>query len=197
MGKIITGKNRSKKDVITQKASALFRKKGFSATSMRDIAEAIGIEAPSLYNHIESKNEILIDLCFNIAKVFTDFLKEVEYSSGSNLSKIESIIRFHISMMTNEFESVYISNHEWKHLPEPYLSEFKNQRRNYRLRLAAILQKGIDKREIRPVNANVSVHTILAAINGIEDWQKSGRKVDAKIIEENIIQILIEGLKNK
>ncbi len=197
MGKIITGKNRSKKDAIMRKASALFRKKGFSATSMRDIAESIGVEAPSLYNHIESKNEILKDICFNIAKLFTDFLKEVEHSSGSNLSKIERIIRFHISMMINKFESVYISNHEWKYLPEPQLSEFKNQRRNYRLRLAAILQKGIDKKEIRPVNANVSIHTILSAINGIEDWQNSGRKVDAKLIEENIIQILIEGLRNK
>lgn len=195
MGKIITTKNGSKKNVIIRKASALFRKKGFSATSMRDIAEAIGVEAPSLYNHIESKNEILIEICFGIARLFTDFLKEVERNSGSNLSKIESIIRFHISMMLGEFENVYISNHEWKHLPEPYLGEFKNQRRNYRLRIAAILQKGIDKREIRRVNANVSVHTILSAINGIEYWQKSGRKVEAKLIEENIIQILIEGLK--
>ena len=197
MGKIITGKNDSKKDVITRKATSLFRKKGFSATSMRDIAEAIGVEAPSLYNHIESKNEILKDICFNIAKLFTDFLKEVEFNSESNLSKIENIIRFHISMMVDEYESVYISNHEWKHLPEPYLSDFKHQRKNYRSRLAAILQKGIDKKEIRKVNVAISVHTILSAINGIEDWQQSGKKIDAKLIEENIIQILIKGLKNK
>ena len=69
MAKIIPGKNGSKKDVITQKASALFRKKGFTATSMRDIAEAIGVEAPSLYNHIESKNAILKDICFRIARL--------------------------------------------------------------------------------------------------------------------------------
>ena len=197
MGKIITGKNRSKKDVITRKASALFRKKGFSGTSMRDIAESIGVEAPSLYNHIESKNDILIDICFNIARLFTDFLKEVEYTSGSNLSKIESIIRFHISIMINEFENVYISNHEWKHLPEPYLSEFKNQRRNYRLRLAALLQKGIDSKEINVVNPYVAVLTILSAISGIEGWQRSGKKIDAKLLEENMIKILIEGLRNK
>jgi AcrR family transcriptional regulator len=196
MGKIIAGKNGSKKDVITQKASALFRKKGFPATSMRDIAEAIGIEAPSLYNHIESKNEILKDICFRIAKSFTDYLREVELSPKSNLSKIESIIRFHISMMIEEYESVYISNHEWKHLPEPFLSDFMNRRRNYRSRLAAILQKGIDKKEIRPVNSYVSVLTILSAINGIEGWQKSGKKVDAKLLEENMIKILIEGLRN-
>jgi len=196
MSKIIVGKNGSKKDVITRKASALFRKKGFPATSMRDIAEAIGIEAPSLYNHIESKNEILKDICFRIAKLFTDYLMEIELSTQSNLSKIESIIRFHISMMIDEFESVYISNHEWKHLPEPSLSDFKSRRRNYRSRLAAILQKGIDKKEIRPVNSYVSVLTILSAINGIEGWQKSGKKVDAKLLEENMIKLLIEGLRN-
>ena len=197
MGKIITGKNDSKKDVITRKASALFRKKGFPATSMRDIAEAIGIEAPSLYNHIQSKNEILKDICFRIARLFTQFLREIELGSQSNLSKMESIIRFHISMMIDEFESVYISEHEWRHLPEPFLSDFKSQRRNYRLRLTAIMQKGIKAKEINPIDPNVAVLTILSSLSGIEGWQQSGKKIDAKLLEENIVKILIEGLRNK
>ncbi|KAA9042082.1 TetR/AcrR family transcriptional regulator [Ginsengibacter hankyongi] len=197
MGKIIIGKNGSKKEVITRKASSLFRKKGFTATSMRDIAEAIGVEAPSLYNHIESKNEILKDICFRIAKMFTDHLREVELCRKSNLEKIENIIRFHISMMIDEFESVYISDHEWKHLREPFLTDFTNQRRNYRSRLAAILQKGIDNKQINAVNPYVAVLIILSALSGIEGWQKSGKKIDAKLLEENMIKLLIEGLRNK
>lgn len=195
MAKIIPGKNGSKKDVIMRKASALFRKKGFGGTSMRDIAEAIGIEAPSLYNHIESKNAILKEVCFRIAQLFTGNLREIELSPESYLSKIERIIRFHISMMIEEYESVYTSDHEWRHLPEPFLSEFKTLRRNYRSRLAAILQKGIDSNEIGPVNPYVAVLTILSAISGIESWQRSGKKVDAKSLEENIVCILVEGLK--
>ncbi|MEO8414192.1 MAG: TetR/AcrR family transcriptional regulator [Ginsengibacter sp.] len=197
MAKIIPGKSGSKKDVITLKASTLFRKKGFSATSMRDIAESIGVEAPSLYNHIQSKNEILKDICFRIARLFMGYLEEVESGTQSNLSKTESIIRFHISLMTEEYESVYIADHEWKHLPEPFLSDFKNQRRNYRSRLAAILQKGIDDKEISKVNSHVAVLTILSAISGMESWQRSGKKIDAKLLEEDMIKILIEGLRNK
>ena len=64
------------------------------------------------------------------------------------LNRIESIIRFHISMMIEEYEIVHISDHEWKHLPEPYLTDFKNQRRNYRSKLAGLLQKGIDTVEL-------------------------------------------------
>jgi AcrR family transcriptional regulator len=194
MSKIIPGKNGTKKDVITRKASALFRKKGFPATSMRDIAEAIGVEAPSLYNHIESKSEILEYVCFRIGRLFINHLKEVEFNKQNNLSKIESILRFHISMMIEEYECVYIAEHEWRHLPEPFLNDFKNQRRNYRSRLAAILQKGIDAKEIDAVNPYVAVLTILSAISGIEGWQKSGKKIDARLLEENMIKILIGGL---
>ena len=85
---------------------------------------------------------------------------------------------------------------EWKHLPEPFLSDFKTQRRNYRSRLAAILQKGIDNKEIGVINPYVAVLTILSAISGIESWQRSGKKVDAISLEENMVKILIEGLRN-
>ena len=80
-------------------------------------------------------------------------------------------------------------------MPEPYLADFKNQRWNYRTRLASLLQKGIDNGEIIPVNPDVAVLTILSAIGGIESWQRSGKKLDAKSVEENMVKILIEGLK--
>ncbi len=196
MAKIIPVKNGSKRDVIVKVAAMLFKEKGYTATSMRDIAIEIGVEAPSLYNHIESKNEILNEVCLRVARLFIIHLKEVELSSETILLKMENIIRFHISMMLEEYENVYISDHEWRHLPEPFLSDFKNQRRNYRSKLASLIQKGIDNKEINPVNPGVAVLTILSAIGGIESWHRSGRKVDAKTLEENMVKILIQGLKS-
>ena len=78
MAKIKSGKDATKKDVITQKASALFKKKGYSSTSMRELAEAVGVEAPSLYNHIGSKSELLQDICFKVANGFTSYLDTTE-----------------------------------------------------------------------------------------------------------------------
>lgn len=195
MAKIVAGKHGSKKDFITKKAVRLFKEKGYSATSMRDLADAIGVEAPSLYNHISGKKEILQEICFKVANQFTDHMDTVEKSEVETLNKIEKIIRFHIKMMLDEYESVYISDHEWKHLPEPYLSNFKNQRRNYRSRLAGIIQKGIDDKKITDIDPYTAVLTLLSAVGGIESWQRSKKSVDAKVLEENMVKILINGLK--
>ena len=92
MAKIKPGKNASKKDVIITKAASLFRTKGFSAATMRELADAVGIEAPSLYNHIGSKSEILQAICFKVAGEFTTQLAAAEIQAVSNSNKIELII---------------------------------------------------------------------------------------------------------
>lgn len=196
MAKIIPVDNETKKELIAKKAAKLFKEKGFSATTMRDIAKAIGVEAPSLYNHISSKNEILQEVCFNVANLFTTYISQIELNHQPILEKLELIIRFHINMMLKEYESVYVSDHEWKHLPEPYSSNFKNQRRSYRNRLANIVQLGITNEELKNIDPYVAVLTILSAIGGIEYWQRSKKVIDAGVLEENMVKFLIGGLKN-
>jgi AcrR family transcriptional regulator len=196
MAKIIPVKNGTIKEAIAQKASRLFKEKGFSATSMRDIAEAFGIEAPSLYNHINSKKEILQEICFKIADLFTTHINKMEVSDLPVIEKLELIIRFHIRMMLQEYECVYISDHEWKHLPEPYLYDFKNRRKSYRIRLANMIAQGIQNKELKKIDPYISVLTILSAIGGIESWQQSKKSINPRSLEENMITILLGGLKN-
>jgi TetR/AcrR family transcriptional regulator, cholesterol catabolism regulator len=186
-------KKASKKEVILQKAAAMFREKGFAATSMRDLAESVGIEAASLYNHIRSKNEILEAICFEVANRFTANLDAVEHTHQSSITKTESLLRFHIQQMINHYEEVYVSDREWKHLTEPFLSNFQNQRRTYRKRFAAIIEEGIQKKEIKKIDAATSVLIMLHAVSG----HRSTAKISAAELEDNMILIMIDGLRNK
>ena len=195
MAKIQSKKNSTKKEIIIEKAAKLFRDKGFGASSMRDLAEVVGVEAASLYNHIQSKSEILQAICFKVANEFISHLEAVERSPEPTLKKMETIIRFHIRMMLEQYEYVYISDHEWRHLPEPYLSNFLNQRRSYRKRLGDIIENGIQKNEIKNIEPYVAILTILSAISGIESWQRSRKSTSAETLETNMVKYLIEGLK--
>lgn len=189
-------KNSPRKEVILEKAAHLFRKHGFNATSMRDLAENVGVEAASLYNHINSKAELLQEICFKIANKFTTFMDEVIAADLTAIAKIEAILRFHIREMIHNYEEVYVSDREWKHLTDPYLSNFKNQRRIHRQRIASIIEEGIRKQEIKKIDAPTAVLIILHAVSGIESWHRSKQKISGEALEQNMVLILVEGLKN-
>lgn len=190
-----TRKKASKKEFILKKAAQMFREKGFAATSMRDLAETVGIEAASLYNHIRSKNEMLESICFEVANRFTIYMDEIEATSNGSIKKIETLLRFHIKQMIENFEEVIVCDREWKHLDEPYLSNFHNQRRSYRKRFAAIIEEGITKGEIKRIDAPTAVLIMLHSVNGIESWHRSTAKISAKELEDNMVLIMIDGLR--
>ena len=197
MARIKTDNNLTRKEVIVTKAANLFREKGFKAASMRDLAEAVGVEAASLYNHIKSKTELLHELCFSVANRFLHKIDEVELEKTGSVEKIEKLLRFHINEMIHHYEEVYVSDREWKHLSDPYLSNFQNQRRIYRKRFAAIIEIGIKNKEVKSIDAPTAVLIMLHAISGIESWHRSVQKISAEELEENMISILVGGLVNR
>jgi AcrR family transcriptional regulator len=194
MAKILSGKNSTKKEAILEKAASLFKTKSYTSASMRDLAEALGVEAPSLYNHILSKRELLQDICFKVGNQFTQQIEVIENSAAPVIDKIEAIIRFHIKTMLNNFDDVYVANHEWKHLQEPYLSDFLIIRRNYEKSLLALIETGIAQNEIRPMNPYVAVLTILSAVRGLEFWQRNKKNISQQVLEDDMVNHLLHGI---
>jgi AcrR family transcriptional regulator len=189
-------KKASKKDLIVQKAASMFRDKGFPATSMRDLAESVGIEAASLYNHIQSKSEILQQIIFRISDDCNKHLAELDNGNLTNLQKIESITRFHIRMMLNRIEEYHVMINEWIHLESSALTDFIVQRRSYVQKLESYISDGIAAKEIKPILPYVAVLTILSAVRGLEFWHRSQKKYTPEELEENMVTYLIGGLRS-
>lgn len=194
MAKIKTENNGTKKAVIVHHAALLFKSKSYSASSMRDLAERVGVEAPSLYNHIGSKSELLQAICFKVGNTFIEQIEQISRSQHSIVQKIETIIRFHISMMAENFDEIYVANHEWKHLKEPYLNDFLNIRRNYEKSLVQLITTGIENKELQPINPYVAVLTILSAVRGLEFWQRNKKNISKHELENHMVNLLLNGL---
>jgi AcrR family transcriptional regulator len=194
MAKIKTAGKASKKDVILKKAAALFRAKGYKASSMRELALKIGIEAPSLYNHIGSKSELLQSICFTVADEFNSYMQQIELLNATVAHRLEKLIRFHIQVMLESFDEVYVSNHEWKYLDEPQLANFLAQRKQYEFRMQQLISEGIKKKELKPVHPQVAVLTILSAVRGLEFWQRYKKEITAETLADNMVSHLLTGL---
>ncbi len=192
-----TEKNKTKKQLIREAAARLFRDKGYPATSMRDLADAVQLRASSLYNHISSKEEILKDICFGNAQRFLAVMEEVEQMEGSVTEKVMALLRLHIRTATEDLTSVTAFNDEWRHLTEPHLSEFKALRKNYEGRFQAIIEEGIRSGEFQAVEPAIALHTLFSAVRWLYDWYKPGKKITAEVLEEQVGGLLMKGLGRK
>lgn len=180
---------------IIEIAARLFKIKGFTATTMRDIAEQVGMEAASMYNHIKSKDEILQAICFKISNEYIAQLTVIENQIKSPVEKIKELIRLHVRIIITDIDSISVANNEWKHLSDDALTAFKEARRDYEQRFAKIIEAGIAAGELQPINVSVALFTILSAVRWVELWYKNDRDISPEILEENIISLLMNGLQ--
>lgn len=185
----------SRKEEIIETAAKLFKIKGFTATTMRDIAEQVGMEAASMYNHIKSKDEILQAICFKISNEYISQLNTIENQIKSPVEKIKELIRLHVRIIITDIDSISVANNEWKHLSEDALTAFKEARKDYEQRFAKIIEAGVVAGELQPINISVALFTILSAVRWVELWYKNDRDISPEILEENIISLLMNGLQ--
>lgn len=185
---------KNKKQNILEAAARLFREKGYMATSMRDLAQAVNLKASSLYNHINGKEEILREICFSNAERFHWELDRLEQREESAEEKVRALIRLHIQVATEDITSITAFNDEWRHLTEPYHSEFIAQRKAYEARFRSIIEAGINDGSFKDFNPSIALYTIFSAIRWIYDWYKPGKSIDKQQLEEEIAGLLLNGL---
>ena len=190
-------KKSAKRELILAEAAKLFKDRGYSGTSMRDLAGQVGMEAASMYNHIKSKDELLDTICFRISDTYISQLAEIERTAIPYGEKIKSLVRLHIRLMVEDSAAVSVANHDWKYLPEPRLTEFKQARKNYEKGFAALIEAGIAAGEFRPVNVSVALFTVLSAVRWVELWYRPGRGLTADELESNILTVLLGGLEQR
>jgi AcrR family transcriptional regulator len=184
-----------RKSEIRRTAKKLFKEKGYAATSMRDLAKEVGIEAASLYNHLSSKEELLNEMCFDIAEQFFQAFQTATAAEQSPSKKLKGAIKAHIGVIANNLDASTVFFHEWIFLKEPDLSKFKKLRYQYEQGFRDLIQTGIVGKDFKDVNIKVAVFTIISALNATYDLYKSSEKLSQEEIAESISTLLLKGLK--
>ncbi|MEM9545813.1 MAG: TetR family transcriptional regulator [Bacteroidota bacterium] len=190
-------RSKNRKDEIYAVAASLFRKQGYVASTMRDIAELVGIEASSLYSHIKSKEEILITICTTCAEEFDEGMQRIKDSNLSNPDKIDALIDLHLDIAYNKPSSVTVFDDEWRHLPEKELKSFLKKRNAYEANFKSILKDGMEKGEFVTLSDSTAFHLIINCVKWVHYYSKriSKDRFDSK--RSDIKSFISRGLFSK
>jgi AcrR family transcriptional regulator len=184
----------TKKEAIHDAAAKLFGEKGFAASSVRDIAQAVGLGAASLYNHMGSKDELLTAICFRCANSFLDGMKLIEENYTDPVEKIRELIKLQIHIALHEESSLTVFNDEWRHLQEPYLSTFLNLRRSYETDYLRIIAEGMRMGKLKDTDPYLLYQMILSSLRWLHMPGIKKTKLTEEEITEQITSILIKGI---
>ena len=112
-----------RRDEILHVAGTLFSQRGYHATSMRELARHLNLQGGSLYAHIQSKEEILLEVVRQAAERFLAVLQGLP--EGSPVERMRALVRGHLRVIAEELPRATVFFHEWKHLSPPLLEEAK------------------------------------------------------------------------
>ncbi len=187
----------NRKTQILKDSSRLFRKRGYTATSMRDIAAELNIEAPSLYNHIKGKQEILQILLLDLAQAFTHGMNTINESSLSYRSKLERIIKLHLDLTILNPDGMALLTSDWIHLEEPAFGEFVKMREGYELSFRHILRETLKKEGKESANIDLALFSILSTLRWLYSWYLKNPDINPIELEKEMTENLLSGIFNR
>ncbi|MFD0963580.1 TetR/AcrR family transcriptional regulator [Pseudofulvibacter geojedonensis] len=188
-------KTENRKEEIIRVAGFLFKEKGYSAVSMRDIANELGIKAASLYNHIKSKQEILANIMMSLAEDFTSGMQLIVEDNSSTIEKLQAIIALHVNITTNNPNGMAALNADWMHLEED-LDRYFLLRKEYEENFKAILLQGVSDKEIADVNVETMMFSILSTLRSLYLWIPKKDKIDPEALISDLGKVLLRGITN-
>jgi AcrR family transcriptional regulator len=184
-----------KKRLIFTEAAKLFQEKGYLASSMRELATRVGIEASSLYSHIRSKEELLSKICFELAEMYVDHWRKLEKTENSSLEKLEELIDFHVSMAWENPVSVTVFNDEWRHLGAEDQKKFIQLRKQYESAIKHVVAEGIRQKEIKSLDPDVISYTLLHGLRWIHFTHRKGNWLSKTAMQDQLKSLFLAGIQ--
>ena len=176
-------------------AERLFSQRGYEATSVRDIADALDLKAGSLYSHIETKEELLWDILTAAADRFFAAVEPIVRSNLVTVEKLRRCIAAHVHVVTESASAAAVFSSEWRHLGDSKRRQFAARRDEYEQLFRVLVHDAIREGEFGDVDEKFATLLILSSINWIYQWYRPDGPMTPEEIARRITDLLFNGLR--
>jgi AcrR family transcriptional regulator len=185
----------SSRDAIFTATIGLFSERGYSSTSMRDIANAVGLLPGSLYVHITSKEQLLADIVETGIDRFMVACRAAMDSEETASARLRAVIHAHMELIAEDAEHVRVALHQWKYLTGDRREEIMDQRRAYEGLFKTLVADGVESGEFsKDLNPRIAVLTIIGTLNWTSEWFRVDGPESPDQVADEITDVLISGL---
>jgi AcrR family transcriptional regulator len=184
----------TRREQIYNTAGALFSRRGYAATSVRDIARELDLQGGSLYAHIASKEDVLWAIVAGAAEQFFAAVRPIVATGSPAPERLRAMIAAHVGVVATQPERATVFLHDWKYLSPPRRGTIAAQRDEYGGLFRAVIAEGIAAGHFAPADPKLAATLVLSALNGIPGWFRADGPLSAEDVAEEFANMLLRGL---
>jgi AcrR family transcriptional regulator len=184
---------------IISVAAALFREKGFTATSTRELSDRLGIQNSSLYHHIRSKDDLLYAISMESVKHMVETLETVvsdpSYATASSAERLERVITAHLTAAIADRDMHATMLAEMRALPAERRAEVVAARANYERLVREIIAEAQESGALQPEpEARYLTLALLNLLNWTIFWYDPQGELQVPQLAEILSNVYLRGV---
>jgi AcrR family transcriptional regulator len=182
------------RDEIILSAAQIFREKGFHATSMQDIADSVQLQKASLYHHISSKQEILLEVLDRALDVLIEDIEPIVDSDMSSVAKLQLAMARYIERVTSSADLAAVLLLEHRSLEPQLRARHIARRDRFEELWREIVREGVERGEFRPMDLSIVTFALLGVQNWLITWYRDGGRMSGSELADQFADIFLHGL---
>jgi AcrR family transcriptional regulator len=183
----------ARRQELTRIAARLFAERGYQGTSLADLAAQLGVQKPSLYHHIASKEDLLWEVAWEGAEAFHGALDAVP-AQASATERIRLALHGHLAVVAGQLDVATVFVREWRHLEGERRERFVAERRRYEERIRDLFREGVEGSELRTdLDVATAALLFLSAANWAYTWLRPD--ADTSALADRLFAALLDGMR--
>ncbi len=191
----MTTVTRPREAALLETATRLFRQRGFHATSMQDIAEAMGMNRGSLYHYIAAKDDLLWSIVSGALARLHAQVEPVLASAAPPPVRLREAIEAHLRFSVENGDELALLQVELRAFGPERRAELLARRDAYEALWRAVVAEGIADGTFRPVDVRLSTIAILSVCNWFTQWYRPEGPLTADEIGDAFAALFLLGME--
>jgi len=187
---------REKREAVLRAAVRCFNEKGFHATSLDDVANALNVTKPTIYHYFGSKDEILFECVRRGLESIREAASAVVSERGGGLERLKRLMRDYAITMTKDFGMCVTrtADHE---LSGDSRTKFRALKREIDQTVRKVVEQGMADGTLAQGDPRLVTFTLTGALNWIARWYDPNGPLTSQEVADGTVATLVAGLATR
>ena len=175
--------SRERRKRLLQAATSLFRDKGFTATSMQDVSDEVGLLKGSLYYYVESKEDLLFEVLRDLHSEGEQIIQDIDFDSDDPMEEFRKYLCALTIYAGENRDRLSIFFRDFRFVPRERQKEIIAERDMYETAAIRLIEQGKAKGQVHAeVNSKVAAYSIVGATSITHQWYRPDGPMPLKLI---------------